>query len=63
MPIVSIETWPLPPARKPEIMQKITRVFTEWGIPPEAVTIVIHETQLDNWGTAGEQHSQKYIKK
>jgi 4-oxalocrotonate tautomerase family enzyme len=60
MPIVTIETWPMLPERKPELMKKITKVFTDWGIPAQAVTIIIHETQLDNWGTAGEQHSITY---
>ncbi len=26
----------------------------------QAVTVVIHETELDNWGSAGEQHSVKF---
>jgi 4-oxalocrotonate tautomerase family enzyme len=60
MPIVTIETWPIPQERKPELMKKITKVFTEYGIPAQAVTILIHETQMDNWGTAGEQHSKTY---
>ena len=60
MPIVTIETWPMPQERKPELMKKITKVFTEYEIPAQAVTILIHETQMDNWGTAGEQHSITY---
>jgi 4-oxalocrotonate tautomerase family enzyme len=60
MPIVTIETWPISQERKSELMKKITKVFIEWGIPAQAVTILIHETQLDNWGTAGEQHSITY---
>jgi len=60
MPIVTIETWPMPQERKPELMKKIPQVFTEYGIPAQAVTILIHETQMDNWGTAGEQHSILY---
>lgn len=60
MPIVTIETWPLQKEQKPEIMKKVTEVFTEMGIPAQAVTIVIHETQLENWGSAGEQHSIKF---
>jgi len=63
MPIVTIESWPLPPQSKPELIQKIANIFTEWGVPPEAVTIIIHETQLENWGSAGEQHSRKIFKK
>ncbi|KYK24773.1 hypothetical protein AYK25_01720 [Thermoplasmatales archaeon SM1-50] len=60
MPIVTIETWPMPQEKKPELMEKITEVFTKWGIPAQAVTILIHETQLNNWGTAGKQHSVTY---
>ncbi len=60
MPIVNIETWPLEDERKPVIIRKITEVFTEMGIPAQAVTVVIHETELDNWGSAGEQHSVKF---
>ena len=60
MLIVTIETWPMPEERKPELIKKLTEVFTESGIPAEAVTIIIHENQKGNWGTAGEQHSVKY---
>ncbi|MFH1637643.1 MAG: tautomerase family protein [Candidatus Woesearchaeota archaeon] len=60
MPIVTIETWPLEKERKPVIIKKITDVFTELGIPAQAVTVVIHETEMDNWGSAGEQHSVKF---
>lgn len=60
MPIVNIETWPLDKERKPIIIKKVTEIFTEMGVPAEAVTIIIHETELDNWGSAGEQHSVKF---
>lgn len=60
MPIVNIESWPLEKEAKPVIIKKITEVFTEMGIPAQAVTVVIHETELENWGSAGEQHSVKF---
>jgi len=60
MPIVNIESWPLEKEKKPVIIKKITEVFTEMGIPAQAVTVLIHETELDNWGSAGEQHSVIY---
>lgn len=60
MPIVTIDTWPMPLERKSELIKKITKIFTEWKIPAQAVTILIRETQLDNWGTAGKQHSITY---
>ena len=60
MPIITVETWPMEKERKPEIMKKITEIFTEFGIPAQAVTVVIHETPMENWGSAGEQHSVKF---
>ncbi|MBW2970704.1 tautomerase family protein [Candidatus Woesearchaeota archaeon] len=60
MPIITVETWPLKKEDKPVIIKKITDVFSGMGIPAQAVTVVIHETALDNWGSAGEQHSQKF---
>ena len=60
MPIINIETWPLKDGEKPLLIKKITEVFTEIGIPAQAVTVLIHETELCNWGSAGEQHSIKF---
>ena len=60
MPIVNIETWPIEEEKKPELMEKITQVFVDMGIPAQAVTVLLHETKLENWGTAGEQHSVKF---
>ena len=60
MPIINIETWPLEKEKKPVIIKKITEVFTEMGIPAQAVTVVIHETEMENWGNGGEQHSVKF---
>lgn len=60
MPIVTIESWPMEKEKKPEVIKKITSVFTEMGIPAQAVTVIIHENELDNWGTEGQQHSVKF---
>ncbi len=59
-PIVTIESWPMEKKNKPIVMKKITEVFTELGIPAQAVTVIIKETELENWGSAGEQHSVKF---
>lgn len=45
---------------KPLVIEKITKVFVDMGIPAQAVTVLIKETELDNWGSAGEQHSVKF---
>jgi len=60
MPVVTIESWPMEKEKKQEVIKKITEVFTGLNIPAQAVTVIIHETQLDNWGSAGEQHSIKF---
>jgi len=60
MPIIKIETWPMEPEKKPEVIKKVTEVFTNMGIPEQAITVLIHETELDNWGSGGEQHSVKF---
>ena len=60
MPIVTIETWPLDKESKPVIIKKITEVFTDIGIPAQAVTVLIHETEMENWGSDGEQHSVRF---
>lgn len=60
MPVITIESWPMKKENKPEIMKKITEVFTDMGIPAQAVTIIIKETELENWSSGGEQHSVKF---
>lgn len=60
MPIVTIEAWPLDEEKKPEIIKNITKVFTDIGIPSQAVTVILHETKMENWGSDGEQHSVKF---
>ncbi len=60
MPIITVESWPMDNERKANIIKKITEVFTEMDIPAQAITVIIHETQQDNWGTGGEQHSIKF---
>ena len=60
MPLVTIEAWPMPEERKPKLIKKITEVFMEFGIPAQAVTVIIHENLKENWGTGGEQHSVKF---
>lgn len=60
MPLVTIETWPMDKERKKEVIKKITSVFAGVGIPEQAVTVLIHETSMDNWGTGGVVHSEKF---
>jgi hypothetical protein len=57
MPIITIETWPMPPERKPELMKKITQVFTEWGVPPQASH---HPDSRDTPGKLGHRRAATF---
>jgi 4-oxalocrotonate tautomerase len=43
---------------KRKIVEGITKVFEEIGIPKEAVEIIIYETPKTNWATGGQLHSE-----
>ncbi|MDP7078779.1 MAG: tautomerase family protein [Candidatus Undinarchaeales archaeon] len=60
MPIVTIETWPMEKEMKTDVIRNITEVFVGLGIPAQAVTVVIHENEMENWGSEGIQHSVKF---
>ena len=60
MPVVTIESWPMDQEKKKKVIEGITKVFTDMEIPTQAVTVMIHESELENWGSAGEQHSVKF---
>ncbi len=46
------------PGNKREVVEGITKVFGEMGIPSQATTIVIVEVPRENWATAGKLHSE-----
>lgn len=59
MPIVHVYVWEgFSKDAKKKTIAGMTRVFTEMGIPPEAVEVVIHEISKDSWGIRGEPASE-----
>ncbi|MCC6028738.1 MAG: 4-oxalocrotonate tautomerase family protein [Candidatus Korarchaeum sp.] len=61
MPVVIVNVWRgFSDASKRKIIEGITRVFAELGIPAEAVEIIIHEIPMENWGVGGMQASEKF---
>jgi len=60
MPVITIETWPMDKDKKKEVIEKVTDVFVSQGVPKQAVTIIFHDTPLENWGSDGELHSEKF---
>ena len=60
MPIVHVNVWNgFSSKAKKKVIAGITNVFTELGIPAEAVEVVIHEVPMENWGVGGEQASKR----
>jgi 4-oxalocrotonate tautomerase len=45
---------------KKKVVEGITRVLTEIGVPAEAVTVVIYEEPKENWASGGILHSEKF---
>jgi 4-oxalocrotonate tautomerase len=60
MPIVHVYVWKgFSNEAKKKIIAGITKLFTEIGVPAEAVEVVIHEVSREDWGIGGEQASEK----
>jgi 4-oxalocrotonate tautomerase family enzyme len=45
---------------KKHIVEGITKVMEEIGIPKEAVTVVICEEPKENWASGGKLHSEAF---
>jgi 4-oxalocrotonate tautomerase family enzyme len=45
---------------KKKVVEGMTRVLEETGIPREAVTIIIYEAEKTNWASGGQLHSERY---
>ncbi len=59
LPFVQVNVWAgMTPDNKKKIVEGITKVFTDIGVPPQATTVLINEIPLENWATGGKQHSE-----
>ncbi len=59
MPVVQVSVWAgMSQENKKKIVEGITKVFTDMGIPPQATTIAIAEMPRENWATAAKLHSE-----
>jgi 4-oxalocrotonate tautomerase len=61
MPVVQVSVWAgMSKENKQKLVEGMTRVLEELGIPREAVTIIIYEAPKTNWASGGQLHSEKY---
>ena len=59
MPLVQVSLWAgITKENKKKIVDGITRVLEELGIPREAVEVLIYEVPKTNWATGGQLNSE-----
>lgn len=61
MPVVQVSVWAgISEENKKKIVEGITRVIEEIGVPREAITIIIYEVPKTDWASGGQIHSEKF---
>lgn len=61
MPIIHVNVWEgFGQNKSKTVIQEITKVFVNLGIPQQAVEIVIHEIPKTHWGIGGDLASEKF---
>ncbi len=61
MPVVHVNVWEgFGQEKAKKVIQNITRVFVEMGIPAQAVEVIVHEIQKTHWGICGEPASERH---
>ena len=61
MPIVHVNVWEgFGKEKAKTVIQKITKVFVDLGIPEQAVEVIVHEIPKSHWGIGGTPASEKF---
>ncbi len=64
MPIIHVNVWKgFGKENAKIVIQKITKVFVDLGIPQQAVEVIVHEIPKSLWGIGGEPASEKFEEK
>ena len=59
LPVVQVSVWAgITKENKKKLVEGITRVFEELGVPREAVEVIIYEVPKTNWASGGQLHSE-----
>jgi 4-oxalocrotonate tautomerase len=60
MPLVRIETWPIPAEKKRALITKVTDAVVEAvGCPDQAVEVMLFEVEKENWAQGGVCHADR----
>lgn len=61
MPIIHVNVWKgFGEERIKMVIQKITKIFVDLGVPEHAVEVIVHEIPKSHWGIGGEPASEKF---
>ncbi len=61
MPIIHVNIWKgFGDERVKKVIQNITKVFVDLGVPQHAVEVIVHEIPKTHWGIGGEPASEKF---
>jgi 4-oxalocrotonate tautomerase len=59
LPVVQVSVWAgMTEGNKKKVVEGITKIFEELGVPRDAVTVIICEIPKTNWATGGHLHSE-----
>lgn len=60
MPIAHVYVWKgFSEEAKRRVIEGVTKVFADLGIPAEAVEVLIHDVPKEDWGVGGLRASEK----
>ena len=61
MPIVHVNVWEgFGEEKAGTVIEGVTKVFVDLGIPTHAVEVVVHEIPKSHWGIGGVAASEKF---
>jgi len=59
LPVVQVSVWAgMSEENKKKLVEGITKVIAELGVPREAITIIIYEVPKTGWASGGQLHSE-----
>jgi 4-oxalocrotonate tautomerase len=61
LPVVQVSVWAgMSDENKKKVVEGMTRVLEDLGVPKEAVTVIIYEVPKTDWAIGGKLHSESY---
>jgi 4-oxalocrotonate tautomerase len=61
MPVVQVFVWSgITKENKKKMIEGMTKVLEELGIPRDAITIIIYEVPKSDWASGGQLHSERF---